>query len=401
MGRLACQRRIGIHGMNEAMASERGAIYMNEPASAWPKAPGVIEAVAGEMALSPAVLTPGEVQDGDIRAECRARLAALLGVPDPSRIVLTSGATQALDLALSGLRLPRGTNVITSCAEHNSVLRPLYHLQERGRIHLRILGLDPRGEIDQEAFDDALRGGVSVVVFTHASNVTGRVFDVAPLFLRAKAQGAITLLNAAQSFGLVAVPAEELHADLVAFSGHRGLRGPVGTGGLFVAPHLDLSPRSTGATGNGGRHSLQPADMPIRLEPGIPNMPLLAGLCAALKWWEKAGPDCAREAGRLCRRLRAGLRRMRGVQVFDGGRQGRCLPIVSFRLLVRAVQEVGKDLRQEFAICCRAGLHCSPLIHKAIGSRPEGTVRLGVSGMNTEEEVEAALAAVQVLAARH
>jgi cysteine desulfurase/selenocysteine lyase len=381
------------------MSEERRAIYFNEPATAWPKAPGVVEAVAGEMTVPPAARAPGQETDGDVRAECRTRLAKLLGVPDPSRIVLTAGATSALSLGIHGLRLPRGAVAVTSCAEHHSVLRPLYHLQERGRLHLRIVGLDARGEIDREAFAEAMRGGVSLVALTHASNVTGKVFEVATLFLQAKAYGAITLLNACQSLGLVPVPAEELHADLVAFGGHRGLRGPVGTGGLFVSPHLDLSPRAGEAAGQNHRILLPQASMPLCLEPGTPNLPLLRGLGVALRWWEEAGLSSAREAGRLSDMLRAELRRVRGVQVFSAGRRATRLPIISFRLGGWRVSDLAEMLRREAGIYCRAGLHCSPLLHKALGTRPEGTVRFGLSGMNTEEEVELAVAAVRACAA--
>jgi cysteine desulfurase / selenocysteine lyase len=375
-------------------------IYLNEAASAWPKAPGVIEAVAAEISRPPAVRHASGAPVRDVRAECRERLARLLAVEDASRVVLTAGATHALNLGILGLHFPRGPRVVTSCAEHNSVLRPLCDLRERKRIHLRIVRLDAAGEIDREAFSLSLREGASLVVLLHASNVTGRVFDVAPLFAQAKEAGAITLLDASQSLGHVPVHPEELHADLVAFAGHRGLRGPVGTGGLYIAPHLDLAPRFMGATGQQCDVTLQPREVPLCFEPGTPNLPAFAGLLAALRWWEEEGAACRQEADRLSELLLTGLRRLRSVSLYDVSRRVPRVPILSCRLGGWGVLEAAQALQQEFGIYSRAGLHCAPLIHKALGTRPEGTLRFSLSGLNTEADIATTLAAIRTLAAR-
>ncbi len=269
-------------------------IYFNEATSAWPRAPGVVEAMSD--ALARPLRAPGRAAApiDDAMGRCRQQLAAVLQVPDPTRIVLTTGATSALNLAIFGLRLPHVARVITSRAEHNSVLRPLCSLRARKRIQLQIVGLDQHGDFSLEQFAAALRERASLVVLTHASNVTGRVFDVAPLFRMAKAAGAYTLLDAAQTIGLVPVLPEEFRADLVAFSGHRGLRGPLGTGGLYVAPHTDLTPVVLGATDGHCEELSQPKDMPLRFQAGTPNVPEYIGLCSALRWWQEHGESCAR-----------------------------------------------------------------------------------------------------------
>ena len=380
------------------MAISARVIYLNEAASAWPRAPGVAEAMAAEDALPLAV--PGRTawQRRDVRWECRTRLAALLGGLDPSRIALVPSATQALNLSILGLRLPRGAEVVTSCAEHNSVLRPLLHLSDRKRIHLTIVGLDHSGAIDRETFAEAMRRGPALVALTHASNVTGRVFDVAALFRQANAVRAVTLLDASQTLGHIPVDPQALHADLVAFAGHRGLRGPIGLGGLYVAPHIDLSPRAFGAV-EPHEVVLPPLpEMPLCLEPGTPDVPSLAGLCAALDWWEQHAEGYQQQATHLTTLLRAGLKRIAGVQCFDASGRGPRVPIVSFRVAGWGVDDLARALVEQFGVHSRAGLHCAPLVHKAIGSRPEGTVRFSLSGVNTEEEVGDALRAVRELA---
>jgi selenocysteine lyase/cysteine desulfurase len=326
-------------------------------------------------------------------------LARLLGAAAPERVVFTPGATQALNLAILGLGLRRGEHVITSVTEHNSVLRPLAHLTDRAGIQVTEIGLDEHGDVDAEGFGLALLESPRLVVLNHASNVTGRVNDVGPLFRQAKAAGAVTLLDASQSLGHWPVNAPELGADMVAFTGHKGLRGPAGTGGLYVAEPLELEPLLVGGTGVRSDLRRQPGDMPARLEAGSPNVPALAGLNAALCWLEAEGQAFAERAARLTEALRQGLREIPGVHLFDYTPAAGRLGVVSFRVDGWEVEETGYALEQSFGIACRAGLHCAPRIHAAIGSAPLGTVRFSPSGATTEAEIAQALAAVRRLAA--
>ncbi len=370
-------------------------IYLNAAATAWPRAPGVAEAVAAALKAMPTDSTRGG-RGFDPAQACRVRLAALLGGVSPERIALTTNATHALNLAIRGVPVLPGTSVVTSVTEHNSVLRPLHHLAVERGIVVRAIGLDEQGGIDQVEWRAALEAQPVLAVLNHVSNVTGRVQDVAPFFSLAHKSGAVTLLDASQSFGSMPVHAEELHADLVAFTGHKSLHGPPGTGGLYVAPHLELSPLLVGGTGIRSDLPLHPPEMPMRLEAGTPSLPAISGLCAALKWVERRPAEFVRRAGGLLERLRQGLGDLPGVRLI--GTQAAQGPdthgICSFVIDGWSVAEAGFVLEESFGIRCRTGLHCAPLIHGAIGSAPEGTIRFSVTGFNTDEEIDRAIGAV-------
>lgn len=377
----------------------REVIYLNNAASGWPKAPGVVEAINAAIQAPP--YSPGRSDSsfGDPVGECRARLAALLGVEDPTRIVLTSGATHSLNLAILGLGLHNRAHVVTTVTEHNSVLRPLNHLAERGDVRITVIGLDGSGHIDIDSLEAALHDEPDLVAINHMSNVTGRVRDVGPLFWQAKAAGAVTLLDASQSIGHVPVNPKELHADLVAFTGHKALHGPSGVGALYVAPGIDLERILVGGTGVRSDLNLHPEDMPVRLEAGTPNVPAIAGLAAALRWRESNGPACEANTRRLGRLLHSGLGEVRSIRMFSSVEDTEDSGIVSFRADGWSVEEAGIVLQESFGIVCRTGLHCAPLVHFAIGSAPDGTVRLSLSGLSSDNDIGQAIDAVRRLAA--
>jgi selenocysteine lyase/cysteine desulfurase len=229
--------------------------------------------------------------------------------------------------------------------------------------------------------------------------VTGRISDVAPLFENARAQGAVTLLDASQTLGHIPVNATELCADMVAVTGHKGLRGPTGTGALYVAEGLCLRQVYVGGTGVRSDLELHPPEMPMRLEAGTPNIAALAGLAAALQWHQAHGADFTCVEHSLAVELRSGLEATAGVHVYPGGPDDRRVGIVSFTIDSFPVEDVAYVLAESFGIICRCGLHCAPLIHAAIGSAPEGTIRFSVSGANTQDEIAAAIDAVRKLAA--
>lgn len=372
-------------------------IYLNNAASAWPKAPGVVEAVAACLALPPAHPGRRSALTADVVTECRQRLAQLLGVPSPERIAFTPNATHALNLAVLGLGLKRGEHVITSITEHNSVLRPLAHLADRVGVRVTVVGLDKHGDLDAEGFGQALQESPRLVVLNHASNVTGRMNAVGPFFHQAKAAGAVTLLDASQSLGHCPVNAPEVGADMVAFTGHKGLRGPAGAGGLYVAEHLELEQVLVGGTGVRSDLRWHPTEMPTRLEAGTLNVPALAGLNTALRWLATDGPAFDAQEKQIAEALRRGLRELAGVQLFADAPGMERLSPVSFRVNGWDVEETGYVLEQSYGIVCRTGLHCAPLIHQAIGSAPAGTVRFSPSGATIEAEIAQALDAVRRL----
>ena len=376
-------------------------IYLDEAATSWPKPPGVVEAVTSALTSPPGGGAGGIADDASVARECRERLARMLDVPDPERVILTTGASHALNLAIHGTRRLRRAGVITSCADHVAVLMPLYRLQQAKRIHLNIIGLDETGQIDAAAFSAALDRTVRLVVLPHASHVTGRIFNVEPLLALARSMGAATLLNAAQTIGEVPVIPADLRADMVAISGHKRLRGPAGTGALYVAPHVSLAPSCV--CGDGVRYRWAPPNrlMPADLGTAAtePSAADLAGFRAALEWSQDSDPSHRRRGCRLASILRRGLRRIPGVRLVGDVPRSPRLPIVAFMVATRHPDEVVRDLLR-LGVQCAGGVLCAPLIHKALHTRPHGAVRLSLSGFNTEDQIRSTLRAVRQVAAR-
>ena len=396
-----------------ARCSPPGFIYLNNAAEGWPKAPGVAAAVARAMEQPP--FSPGRVAGHAAApaAECRQRIANLLGVPDPRRVVLSASATHALNLAIHGLLTHGlladglGTHssarrspavVITTVTEHNSVLRPLFLMERKQQARIITVGLDASGCLDSAAFERALSERPRLVAINHASNVTGRINCVERWFALAKDAGAVTLLDASQTVGHIPVLPSKLSADLVAFPGHKGLHGPAGTGALYVAPEVDLEQIVVGGSGQNSQSRSHPADMPERLEAGTANGPGLAGLAAALAWHAVNGEDFRQREKQAGRCLRDGLRSIPKVRLFDDAPEWERLSLVPFLVQGWPVDEVGLTLLESFGIVCRTGLHCAPLMHEAIGTMAEGTIRLSASGFNTDVEVQTAVASVARLA---
>ena len=372
-------------------------VYLNNAATSWPKAPGVAEAMRLSLERPPVEAGRGGAPGDDAVSNCRQRMAQLLAV-DPHRIVFTLNASAALNIAIQGVGLEPGELVVTTVAEHNSVLRPIEKLRRERSLRVELIGLAPDGSLDEDQFQRAIARGPRLVALTHASNVTGRVFPVARLFEAAKKAGAVTLLDASQSLGHVPVCPGGLNADLVAFTGHKGLLGPTGTGGLYVAPEIELGQLIVGGTGARSDRLDHPPEMPQRLEAGTANTAGLAGLGAALEWLSGHGEQHREAASRLAEWLKSALAAIPGVQLFDASGEGERTGILSFRIAGWGVEEAGMILAESFGVICRAGLHCAPLVNAAIGAAPEGTLRFSVSGFNTGDELDAAISAVRRLA---
>ena len=369
------------------------ATYLNNAAAGWPKAPGVAEAVIRAMESPSEEAGRTSSPEPDQIWQCRTRVARLLAVEDPSRIVFTLNATHALNTALLGVGLGPGCRVVTTVTEHNSVLRPLERLRRTRGVEVEPIAVDPDGILDEGAFDAALRREPHLVALNHVSNVTGMSLGVKGLFARARAAGAVTLLDASQSIGHLEFTAADTNADLIAFNGYKGLHGPDGTGVLYVRPGIELDPTLVGGTGVRSDLAGQPPEMPTRLEAGTPNTAGLAGLGAALEWFAGHGGEYRRREREMADHLRAGLADTPGIRLFGGedGRGG----VVSFQFRSWSVEEAGHALQESFGVVCRTGLHCAPLVHQAIGSAGEGTVRFSVSGFTDEEDIVAAVTAVR------
>ncbi|HOG18009.1 MAG TPA: aminotransferase class V-fold PLP-dependent enzyme [Syntrophales bacterium] len=376
-------------------------IYFDNAATTWPKPESVYEAMDRFFRLSAA--NPGRsAHKMALTAEqemsrVRLKLARLFNAADPNRIVFTCNATDALNIALKGLLRP-GDHVVTSTMEHNSVVRPLKALEKRGVTATKVAAAKD-GRLEPGDVARAIRPETRLIVTTHVSNVTGAVQAVHDIGEAARRRGLLYLVDGAQSAGTIPVDLAALPVDLYAFTGHKGLFGPPGTGGLFIGERVNLAGFDTikeGGTGMRSEEALQPAELPHRFESGTPNTVGLAGLGAAAEFISGIGVDRIREHEiGLMRRLTEGLRRIRGLHVYgpeDVEKQG---ALVSFTADGWQPAEFGGVLDQSFGIACRTGLHCAPDAVKTIGAYPLGTVRLSLSYFNTMEQVDAALAAIE------
>ena len=326
----------------------------------------------------------------------REALAELFHAESPARIAFASNATQALNTAINGLIGP-GAHVITTVCEHNSVLRPLYRLQKQGA-EVSFVDVDANGVLCYEQFEQLLRPNTKAVVITGASNVTGNRTDLAFVSAFAKRHGLLFIVDAAQTAGAMPMDVQSLGVDVLCFTGHKALLGPQGTGGLYVRPGLTVAPLVVGGSGIHSFDEAHPTEMPTALEAGTLNVPGLAGLEAGVHWILKQGVETleAREAA-LARQFYEAVRDIPGVQCYGDFTSPRA-PIVSLNLGGEDSARVADVLWEDYGICVRAGAHCAPLMHKALGTVEQGVVRFSFSHTNTEEEVRTAAKAVRTLA---
>ena len=327
----------------------------------------------------------------------REALAELFHAESPACIAFAANATQALNTALCGLLAP-GDHVLTTVCEHNSVLRPLYRLRAQG-VQVDFVGVDAQGKLRCEQFAQRLRPNTKAIVVTHASNVTGCVTDLVRVSAFAKAHGLLMIVDAAQTAGARPIDVQELGLDVLCFTGHKALLGPQGTGGLYVRPGLRVAPLVVGGSGVHSFAEAHPSEMPTALEAGTLNVPGLAGLEAGVRWLLQQGVEalCAKETA-LARLFYENIQGIPGVVVYGGCPAGPHAPIVSLNLAGEDSARVADALWEEYGICVRAGAHCAPLMHKALGTVEQGTVRFSFSHQNTEKEALAAAAAVRALA---
>lgn len=380
-------------------------IYFDNAATSWPKPPGVAEAMTHY--LNDIGASPGRsghrlaVEAARVVYGAREAVAELFGAPDPLRIVFGANVTEALNLALNGLLRP-GDHVITGSVEHNSVMRPLRAL-ERDGVALTVAPCSPQGELDPADIEAAIRPNTRLIVLNHASNVVGTLLPAAEAGQIARRHDLLLLVDAAQTAGAYPINMETDHIDLLAFTGHKSLYGPMGTGGLVIGERVDatrLAPLKRGGTGSRSEHEEQPAFLPDLCESGTPNAVGLAGLGAGVRWVLAQGVEQIRAHEQaLTAQLLAGLAAIPGVTVYGTRDARRQTATVSFNIAGLQPSEVGLRLDDEYEIMCRVGLHCAPAAHRTLGTFPTGTVRFGLGAFNTAAEVAAALKAVAALSA--
>ena len=329
--------------------------------------------------------------------ETRCKTAALFGCSLPENVIFTANATEALNIALNGLFAP-GDHVITTDLEHNSVLRPLYRLEGQGIIQLSFVPADSRGCVKAEDFAALIRPNTRAIVCTHASNLTGNMIDVAAVGKIAREHGLLLVVDASQTAGTVLIDMEAMGIDILCFTGHKGLMAPQGTGGLCIRKGVEVRPFKVGGSGVHSYDREQPSSYPTRLEAGTLNSHGIAGLSAALDFIGEIGVEKIREReNALMRRFYAGISQVEGVTVY-GDFDGERTAIVALNIHDYDSGAVSDALYEDYGIATRAGAHCAPRMHMALGTTDRGAVRFSFSWFNTEAEVDCAIAAVAELA---
>jgi len=374
-------------------------IYLDHAATSHPKPAAVVDAMVAF--LRDVGASPGRsghrlsAQAARLVFEARESVARLLGVSDSRRVVFTVNATMALNLALQGLLGP-GDHVVSTSLEHNSVARPLARLKATRGVTETVVPADAAGVLDPQRVADALGPRTRLVVVTHASNVTGALQPVRAI---KQAIGTVPLLvDAAQTAGAVPLDLERDGLDLVAFSGHKSLLGPQGVGGLALGPGLQLAPLVTGGTGSRSESEEHPTFLPDALEAGTPNTPGVVGLGAGAELLLARGVEATREAEvRRFQRFLDGLRGVPGLALQGPPDAASRVASASITLANRGPSEIAHLLDRRYGILVRAGLHCAPRAHRALGTFPTGTVRLSAGASTTDADLDAALAALAEL----
>jgi cysteine desulfurase family protein len=379
-------------------------IYLDNAATSWPKPEAMYRAVddyqrrlgapAGRGAYTEAAETERIV------ISCRKKIAQLLGASDPSRIVFTQNGSDSLNTALHGL-LRAGDHVVTSVCEHNSVLRPLRFLAEQRDVKTTYVGCDGQGYVDPNELRKAITASTRLIALIHASNVTGAIQPVEAVGRIAVEHGIAFLVDAAQSLGHVPIDVTRIGCQLLAAPGHKGLLGPLGTGVLYVAQGMEgrLLPLRQGGTGTRSDEDVQPESLPDKYESGNLNVPGIVGLEAGVSHVLEAGTErMGRESGTLTERLLGGIRGLKAVQVYGPTGNGPRVGVVSLNVEGFDPQELAALLDAQWSIQSRAGIHCAPRMHGALGTLPRGTLRLSIGHFTTLEQIDAAIAALAELA---
>ena len=372
-------------------------IYLNNAATTLHKPPCVVRAVVQAMEHQGSCARgshASELSAARTVFHTREALARLFGFSHPERVIFTANATQALNAALWGFLRP-GDHVIATDWDHNSVLRPLYALARTHGVEVDFLPADRQGRLRYDLLESLVRPNTRLLVGTHASNLTGNLLDLQRMSAFAKKHGLVFLLDAAQTAGSMPIAMEDMGVHLLAFTGHKGLMGPQGTGGLCVAPGVELRPLLSGGTGVRSFEEEQPEEYPEHLEAGTLNGHGLAGLGAAAEFILETGVDAIHAHERaLTERFVEGVQSMDGVTLY-GDFSGDRAPVVALNLEDWDPAAAADELSVQYDIAVRPGIHCAPRMHRALGTQDTGCLRFSFGWYTTEEDIDAALAALK------
>ncbi len=376
-------------------------IYLDNAATTYHKPQQVIDAVVSAMqgmGNSSRGSHSGALKAARTVYDARCKAAALFGCDDPSRVVFTANSTEALNIAISGL-FAAGDHIISTDLEHNSVLRPLYRLQAEQGVSLDFVRADKQGCVDYADFERLIRPETKAIVCNHASNLTGNMLDLARIGAVCKAHGLLLIVDASQTAGCVPIDMKSMGISVLCFTGHKGLYGPQGTGGMCIAEGVEIRPFKVGGSGVQSFSKTQPVQYPTRLEAGTLNGHGIAGLSAAFDFIAETGVETihAKEIA-LMRRFYEGVKDVDGVTVYGDFSTDARAAIVALNIKDYESGEVSDELSETYGIATRPGAHCAPRMHEALGTVEQGAVRFSFSYFNRSDEVDAAVAAVKEIA---
>jgi cysteine desulfurase family protein len=339
------------------------------------------------------------IETGAVVDTTRKMLADLFNGNDPNRLCFSYNSTDALNLIIFGM-LQQGDHAITTTLEHNSVLRPLYHQNKFNKVEVDYVPFDTNGFIDPEEIKQKIKANTRLVIVNHASNVIGAVQPVEAIGRICREHDVPFAIDASQSAGKIPIDIEQMHIDVVAFTGHKSLLGPTGIGGLYVREEIEIRHTRAGGTGVRSAHRMHLDEYPYRLEYGTGNVVGIAGIHAGLKWIQEKGMDqIHHHEMKLTRMLRDGLREIDGILLYGQDELADHIAVLSFNVDGMEALNTGTLLDGEYNIACRTGLHCAPLVHEQLGTdKIGGTVRIGIGPFNTEEHIQTAIQAVAEIA---
>jgi len=371
-------------------------LYLNHAATSHPKPESVYQAV--DTCLRGKCNGNGR-SNADLDADrlvyqTRERIATLLNIPQSARIVLTSSGTESLNVALFGLLSP-GDHVITTSMEHNAVTRSLHYLRTSRAVTVTKIPCSPEGELDPQDIRRVIQSKTKLIVITHASNVTGTILPIQEVGQIAKEHSILFLVDAAQTVGHLRIDVKNTGIDLLAFPGHKGLFGPPGTGGLYIAEGINFRPLKYGGTGSHSDLDTIPESLPDKYEAGTPNLPGIAGLKAGVEFILQTGLELIRRHElHLTELFLEKVVELDEIQIYGSQEPFHRVATVSLNITGCDPLEVAQALQEVYGIICRPGLHCAPDAHKTIGTFPQGTLRFSFGYSNTAEEVDALVTAL-------
>ena len=376
-------------------------IYLDNAATTMRKPQEVIDAITAAMcSMGNAGRGVNEASLGAARTvyDTREKLAGFFGAEDARQIVFTMNSTESLNIAIKGILNP-GDHVISTVLEHNSVLRPLYEMEKKG-VEVTFLGCDEKGTLDYADFEKAIKENTKAIVCTHGSNLTGNKVDVERIGEIAQKHGLLFVVDASQTAGVFPIDVQKMHIDILCFTGHKGLLGPQGTGGMYVRKGVHVRPLLSGGTGVQTYSKTQPEEMPTALEAGTLNGHGIAGLLAAVQEIERIGQrQIYEKEHRLMTLFYEAVRQIPGVKIYgDFSEENVRCPIVALNIGDEDSSQISDWMQEEYGIITRAGAHCAPLMHAFFHTEKQGMVRFSFSYYNTEEEVSAAVEAVRRIA---